>query len=381
MLECSWKPTQVCTDYATTDCLNQLLHTWHLITTLCVAAAAVEEDPSRHWRGKGGDLLLPSRWADSELKKRTIDNDSDPNGGRCLGIRCLMWDRCQVPSKMIHETFGGRSHESGIGSGWTAMSKATLLLGAQGFLGGMPLLKHLPVKISEFLHKVHSDKFSSFGLPRIQDPLRMDQIERLFQQIEIVDKDDAVIILHGGVLIGHKEHEGFQRVYAWSFPNKKFRDYNHQDAVFLRPEGEDRATFHPDPDNVWYGRCVLVFSFIVRSDANVRYRMKCALISTLEEYICPEDDAAAGDWCKKAETRRLFELDPSLPRLYVMPITSILGRVPLVRAGNTGTIPHHMRGRKGECFPGGKADSAAGKGDGSRLYFVNSWAMKWSQNP
>ena len=80
-----------------------------------MAAAAVEEDPTRHWFGKKGDLLLPSRWADSERKKITIDNDSDPNGGRCLGIRCLMWDRCQVPSKMIHETFGGRSHESGIG--------------------------------------------------------------------------------------------------------------------------------------------------------------------------------------------------------------------------------------------------------------------------
>ncbi len=89
------------------------------------------------------------------------------------------------------------------------MSKAALLLGAQGFLGGMPLLKHLPVKISEFLHKVHHDKFSSFGLPRLQDSLSMDQIERLFQQIEKVDKDDAVIILHGGVLIGHREYEGF----------------------------------------------------------------------------------------------------------------------------------------------------------------------------
>ncbi len=106
------------------------------------------------------------------------------------------------------------------------------------------------------------------------------------------------------------------------------------------------------------------------------------LISTLEEYVCPEDDAAAGNWCGKAETRRLSELDPSLPCLYVMPIISILGKVPLVRAGNTGTIPHHMCGRKEQCcFPGGKADSAPGKGDDSRLYFVNPWAMKWSQNP
>ena len=40
-----------------------------------------------------------------------------------------------------------------------------------------------------------------------------------------------------------------------------------------------------------------------------------------------------------------------------------------------------MRGRAADCFPGGKAHTAPGKGDGSRLYFVNSWAMKWSQNP
>jgi hypothetical protein len=344
-----------------------------------VAAAAVVEDPARHWVEQGGGLLLPSRWADSELKKISIDNDSDPNGGRCLGIRCLMWDRCQVPSEMTHETFGGRSQAGGCG--WTALSKASLLRGAPDFLGGMPLLRHLPIKISEFLHKNHSDKFPSFLLPGCQVGLRLEQIDQLFEQIEMVGKDETVIVLHGGVMIGHKEYEGHQRVYAWSFPNKKFRDYNRHDAVFLRPEGVDSATFCPAADNVWYGRCLLVFSFIVRSDTNVRYRMKCVLISTLEEYLCPQDDAAAGDWCRKAETLRLFELDPSLPRLHVMPITSILGKVPLVRAGNTGTIPHHMRGRKEQCFPGGKADSAPGKGDGSCLYFVNSWAMKWSQNP
>ncbi len=79
----------------------------------------------------------------------------------------------------------------------------------------------------------------------------------------------------------------------------------------MLPEGEDRATFHPDPENVWYCQCLLVFSFIVRGDGNARYRMMCALISTLEDYDCPKDDAAPEDWCRKAETRKLFELDPS----------------------------------------------------------------------
>jgi len=337
-----------------------------------VSAAAAEADPSQHWFGAAGAALLPSRWVELEQKKITIDNDADPSGGRCLGIRCLTWDRCAVPLNMTHNTFGGHSH---------TMTKASLLLGAQGYKGGMPELKALPVKISEFLHQVHGDKFSSLGLPPRGRALIYFQIEELFARIEFVGNDDSVIMQHGGVILGHKEYEGSQRVYAWPFPNEKFRDFSRQDPVILLPEGADRATFHPNPDNVWYGKCLLVFSFIVRGDGNARYRMRCVLISTLEDYNCPEDDATAGDWCRKAQTRRLFELDPSKPRLYVMPLTSILSKLALVRAGDTGTIPYHMRGQEARCFPGGKADTSPGKGDGSRLYFVNSWAMKWSMNP
>ena len=77
---------------------------------MAAAAVTVEEDPTRHWIGKGGGRLPPSRWADSEQKKITIDNDSDPNGGRCLGIRCLdyvlkyhqipRWEACDYKKKM-----------------------------------------------------------------------------------------------------------------------------------------------------------------------------------------------------------------------------------------------------------------------------------------
>jgi len=67
------------------------------------------------------------------------------------------------------------------------------------------------------------------------------------------------------------------------------------------------------------------------------------------------------------------------PRLFVRPITAILGKVPMLRAGDTGTIPFSMRGYERTYYPGGKCDSAADKGDGSRLWYVNTWAMKWSQ--
>lgn len=72
--------------------------------------------------------------------------------------------------------------------------------------------------------------------------------------------------------------------------------------------------------------------------------------------------------------------------LYVLPVTSILGRLPVVRAGDTGTIP--FRYRDG-CRNGAhrydrnlaRADSSAGAGDGCPMYFVNSWALGWSRDP
>lgn len=148
-----------------------------------MSAAAAEADPSQHWFGAAGAALLPSRWVELEQKKITIDNDADPSGGRCLGIRCLTWDRCAVPLNMTHNTFGGHSH---------TMTKASLLLGAQGYKGGMPELKALPVKISEFLHQVHGDKFSSLGLPPRGRALIYLQIEQLFARIEFVGNDDSV---------------------------------------------------------------------------------------------------------------------------------------------------------------------------------------------
>ncbi len=66
--------------------------------------------------------------------------------------------------------------------------------------------------------------------------------------------------------------------------------------------------------------------------------------------------------------------------VYVVPITSILGRLPLIPAGDQGTIPVAMRHRKKELFEYGKCDESARPGTCSKLYYINLWAMCWPSN-
>jgi hypothetical protein len=75
-------------------------------------------------------------------------------------------------------------------------------------------------------------------------------------------------------------------------------------------------------------------------------------------------------------TKKLYQPEPR-PVVYVVPITSILGRLPLIPAGDHGTIPAAMRHRKKELFEYGKCDESARPGTGSKLYYINSWAMCW----
>ena len=77
-----------------------------------------------------------------------------------------------------------------------------------------------------------------------------------------------------------------------------------------------------------------------------------------------------------------------LPVLYVVPIQSILGKLPLVPVGDTGTIPFEASARtkaqrdalSERHYPGAFCDSAPGKGDGCRLWHVNVFALGWSRD-
>jgi hypothetical protein len=157
------------------------------------------------------------------------------------------------------------------------------------------VLKHLPVKIAEFLQEVHCAKFPSMDLPEPDGLLDMLQVDALYDRLEThsSSKGTGEVCLHGGILVGHSRLGGVQRVYAWPFPKKPFRGWNRMDFVFVRPRGADPLTFRPDPDTVWYCQAILAFSMVVQAD-EARYLMKCVLVSKLEEFHNP-DDPVAGD--------------------------------------------------------------------------------------
>ena len=73
----------------------------------------------------------------------------------------------------------------------------------------------------------------------------------------------------------------------------------------------------------------------------------------------------------------LYERRQNKQVLYVIPISSILGKLPLVPVGDTGTIPFSMRDELHEV-DGASCDTKQGEGDGCRLWYVNPWALSWS---
>ena len=62
----------------------------------------------------------------------------------------------------------------------------------------------------------------------------------------------------------------------------------------------------------------------------------------------------------------------------MLPVESILGKLPVVPVGDTGTgtISYCMRQHAGD-FVGAAFDTREGGGDGSR--YINTWALSWSR--
>mmetsp|Transcript_21328 Transcript_21328/g.44792 ORF Transcript_21328/g.44792 Transcript_21328/m.44792 type:complete len:97 (+) Transcript_21328:369-659(+) len=93
----------------------------------------------------------------------------------------------------------------------------------------------------------------------------------------------------------------------------------------------------------------------------------------MEEYSGPRRPA----WLDQWDSTIIHERRMQSQVLYVVLITSILGRLGLVPVGGTGTILFSMR-KETSDFPGASCDLKKDAGEGNQWWYINSWALKWA---
>ncbi len=84
------------------------------------------------------------------------------------------------------------------------------------------------------------------------------------------------------------------------------------------------------------------------------------------------------EWLLACSSRIVYERWPDNQVFYVLPVESILGKLPVVPGGDTGTIPYYMQ-QHSEDFVGSAFDTREGAGDGSGGWYINTWALSWSR--
>ena len=88
------------------------------------------------------------------------------------------------------------------------------------------------------------------------------------------------------------------------------------------------------------------------------------------------------DWWRQvayAGTKLLYQPEPK-PVVYIVPVHHILGRLALVPYGAHGTIPYDWHQLQPSHYPRGVCDHPDRPGSGSKLFYINSWALIWSSD-
>ena len=84
------------------------------------------------------------------------------------------------------------------------------------------------------------------------------------------------------------------------------------------------------------------------------------------------------DWMLDCRSRIIYERKRDSQVFYVLPVASILGKLPVGPIGDTGTIPFAMRQNARDFFDAAFGTSE-GSGDGRRRWYINTWALSWSR--
>ena len=161
------------------------------------------------------------------------------------------------------------------------------------------------------------------------------------------------------------------------------------DCVFIRPPGISDGAFQLRMDNIWFCKLLLLFKIYTKTDASMQY-LECAYVSVLEEYKGAQKAGhtmhilhilhiliftSTTAWVDQCQSAIVYERREQA-LLYVIPVSSVLGCLPLVPVGANGTIPFAMI-RESADFPSASCDKSADGGDCCRWWYVNSWALGW----
>ncbi len=77
------------------------------------------------------------------------------------------------------------------------------------------------------------------------------------------------------------------------------------------------------------------------------------------------------EWLLACHSLIVYERLPDDQVFYVLPVESMLGKLPIVPVGDTGTIPYCMLQHTEELF-GAVFDASEGAGDWSRWWYINT---------
>ena len=77
--------------------------------------------------------------------------------------------------------------------------------------------------------------------------------------------------------------------------------------------------------------------------------------------------------------QRLYTCTQPKYAFEVIPISNILGKLPLMPDLGTPTIPVQYTHRQKTAFPRGSADSSSTVHNGSKLYYINHFGLTWAR--
>ena len=202
---------------------------------------------------------------------------------------------------MTHSFHGGGNNQNGFTAFETAIGTSDSSARDAEYVREHKHLKYLRKKIANFLHDFYRRWFGRFGLPPSNgkhNQLEGSDVRRLIGRLQqrIGDrgrgKERGEIQVFSRLDIGHKDFFGEQ------FVNCKPLLSHHKDVrmdyVFFIPPPPfyvgPRADFDVTLESCWYGRVVLLFRILVKTDQkdgkgrSVLKECDCAMIDCLYDY-------------------------------------------------------------------------------------------------